>query len=131
MLWVLIRGDSNGHPKYRFLWRIDNFIFQLSSNISSNTLILFPDIDECIDSPPCDSVRGICANTDGGYTCACNDGYTLGPNNVCNGTYRMNYPPYHYHVAGVYACHMVGVWRIITICIVCEKLEQLVRKIVD
>ena len=37
--------------------------------------LIFPsDIDECLaDASPCDA-SAVCTNTDGSYTCACNDG---------------------------------------------------------
>lgn len=47
------------------------------------------DNDECAaasdnNCAPADN-NGICTNTDGGFVCSCAEGYTLGPNNVCDG----------------------------------------------
>jgi len=48
----------------------------------------FPDINECSDSSDtCDATSGICTNTPGGYTCACQSGY-VGNGFTCTGTWR-------------------------------------------
>ena len=46
----------------------------------SHVQFVFPcacvDVNECTDgTPPCDT-NAACENTDGSYTCTCNDGYT-------------------------------------------------------
>ena len=49
-----------------------------------NKFVSFSDIDECtINSTICEQ---LCINTDGSYTCACNDGYQLiTGSNLCQG----------------------------------------------
>ena len=37
------------------------------------------DIDECYEEEPCDTAAQLCANTRGGYTCSCRDGFTQVP----------------------------------------------------
>ena len=51
--------------------------------------LIFPsDIDECLaDASPCDA-SAVCTNTDGSYTCACNDGF------AGNGTYCQGNQPF-------------------------------------
>ena len=52
--------------------------------LSSLLLHISPsDIDECAAESPCHS-NGMCTNTPGSYTCACNDGYT-GDGTTCTG----------------------------------------------
>ena len=38
-------------------------------------LLLIADIDECIDSTGICHTYATCANTEGSFTCTCNDGY--------------------------------------------------------
>jgi len=44
---------------------------------------LYADIDECLIRPSL--CQHICANTDGGYTCDCREGYHLNANGSCDG----------------------------------------------
>ena len=49
--------------------------------------IYFSDIDECLAGT--DNCNQVCTNTDGSFTCSCNDGYELQSNGhscVCGGT---------------------------------------------
>lgn len=48
--------------------------FWLTSIFSSCNLIFSSDVDEC---QPLAGCAQRCHNTDGSYTCSCNDGYTL------------------------------------------------------
>lgn len=48
---------------------------------------LVSDIDECTDGSHDCSANGVCQNTDGGFTCQCNDGYT-GDGETCAGNPR-------------------------------------------
>ena len=51
------------------------------------------DVDECsADSNPCD-VNAQCINTDGSYSCVCEQGFT-GNGTVCNGTDVISISPY-------------------------------------
>ena len=54
-----------------------------STNIS---ITVFADINECkLVTTDCDQT---CVNTIGGYSCSCNDGYTLNNDNVsCSGKF--------------------------------------------
>ena len=45
---------------------------------------LFTDIDECSDSTHNCHADATCANTDGSFTCTCNEGYT-GNGTFCSG----------------------------------------------
>ena len=48
-------------------------------------LFLFIDIDECAtDADNCDDTNGICTNTEGSFTCACNTGFN-GDGVTCSG----------------------------------------------
>ena len=53
-------------------------------------VVLFVDIDECVNTAVC-HVNATCTNTEGNYSCACNEGYT-GNGTVCTGMndYFMN-----------------------------------------
>eukprot|EP00057_Strongylocentrotus_purpuratus_P014378 XP_011668852.1 PREDICTED: fibulin-7-like [Strongylocentrotus purpuratus] len=43
------------------------------------------DVDECVNSSPCDSANGMCENSGGSYVCSCNSGYELdGDGSACN-----------------------------------------------
>ena len=55
---------------------------QIYSNFYFNRL----DIDECSGTNDCDS-NANCTDTDGSYTCMCNDGYT-GNGTSCDGKFR-------------------------------------------
>ena len=51
------------------------------------------DIDECsADSNPCD-VNAQCINTDGSFSCVCEQGFT-GNGTVCNGIHVISISPY-------------------------------------
>lgn len=44
------------------------------------------DQDECkANTSTCDATYGVCTNTIGSFTCACLEGYRVGPNNECQG----------------------------------------------
>ena len=46
----------------------------------------FSDLDECLsDARPCD-VNASCTNSDGSYSCVCNQGFT-GNGTVCDGIF--------------------------------------------
>ena len=48
-------------------------------------LFSFTDIDECAtDADNCDDTNGICTNTEGSFTCACNAGFN-GDGVTCSG----------------------------------------------
>ena len=48
----------------------------------------FTDIDECINGTH--NCSQICTNTDGSFTCGCNEGYELNIDDVtCNGLYKI------------------------------------------
>ena len=47
-------------------------------------MCIFPDIDECSISAPCDT-NAQCLNTPGSYNCSCNSGYT-GNGTHCTGS---------------------------------------------
>ena len=46
--------------------------------------VFYSDIDECLESM--DTCQHVCTNTDGSFTCSCNDGYILNSDGqTCNG----------------------------------------------
>lgn len=47
----------------------------------------FTDVDECAGANLCD-VRAVCSNTEGSYTCQCEEGYS-GNGTHCEGTYML------------------------------------------
>ena len=50
-------------------------------------IIFDTDIDECSENT--DNCSQICTNTDGNFTCGCNNGYLLDTDGTtCNGMYR-------------------------------------------
>ena len=62
-------------------------------------MILFADVDECAsaDLNECGTVGVTCVNTDPGYNCSCNTGYT--PNDdglTCSGKYHIHIHGYTY-----------------------------------
>ena len=60
------------------------FILQLLNSVVYHSMdVSLSDIDECAAESPCHS-NGMCTNTPGSYTCACNDGYT-GDGTTCTG----------------------------------------------
>ena len=70
-----------------------------SSSLLQNTwllmvkkCLLFSDIDECSVNPlSCDSVNGMCMNSDGSYICSCNSGYEVGDDDIiCYGKVVMS-----------------------------------------
>ena len=53
-------------------------------------LFSFTDIDECAtDADNCDDTNGICTNTEGSFTCACNAGFN-GDGVTCSGNQSTN-----------------------------------------
>ena len=62
------------------MYRYDTIIIM----ITLYRIICISDIDECTEDP-CDHD---CTNTDGSFTCSCNNGYELDDNGrSCNGMY--------------------------------------------
>ncbi len=58
-----------------------------SSTTCRFVLCVFTDVNECnFGSHVCDVDHGVCANTDGGYTCSCKGGYE-GDGATCTGVY--------------------------------------------
>lgn len=53
----------------------------------SSFVFMFADIDECNNTQPVCSQ--MCFNTEGSFTCACRDGYTLTGSTMCVGTSGM------------------------------------------
>ena len=55
---------------------------------SDLTLFFHPDIDECSDGNG--GCSQICTNTEGSFTCGCNNSYVLdGDGTTCNGMYNV------------------------------------------
>ena len=66
-------------------------------------LFLFIDIDECAtDADNCDDTNGICTNTEGSFTCACNTGFN-GDGVTCSGNQStISY----YHFSRTHSFHL-------------------------
>ena len=81
---LLLVGIPVGYRCYhlpRYVHCIHQDILKLLMGWIANT-----DVDECIKNP-CDHN---CTNTDGSFTCSCNNGYELDDNGrSCNGMYIM------------------------------------------
>ena len=49
---------------------------------------MYIDINECLSNM--DNCSQVCTNTEGGFTCSCRDGYTLGEDGTsCEGAYLL------------------------------------------
>ena len=66
-------------------------------------LFLFIDIDECAtDADNCDDTNGICTNTEGSFTCACNTGFN-GDGVTCSGNQStISYFTFQEHTVFIY-----------------------------
>ena len=52
--------------------------------VTASYVLIFPDTDECATGTHMCDNQATCNNTDGSYTCTCNEGYD-GTGNNCSG----------------------------------------------
>ena len=80
-------GYENSSWTTSDLKSLSSCIFEIEANqIYSSFYFNRLDIDECSGTNDCDS-NAQCTDTDGSYTCMCNDGYT-GNGTSCDGKFR-------------------------------------------